>query len=173
MSAPPPPERDLPRIPLAPVVKACPDILPYCDDDLREWRDPVTAAAFVRGTKGISPSAWEEAKNLMGSAAAITVACILRRVTEISSPDRYLRALAAKPALEAVSPGPMLMALLKGTNRVAARVDSCQPGRLGFLRGPVCMMLVPFLTQPCAPMAYMLFAGQAGDPSAAQSSARE
>ncbi|MFC3119557.1 replication initiation protein RepC [Jhaorihella thermophila] len=82
------------------MVKACPDILPYCDGELRDWRDLVTAAGFVRGMMGISPSAWEEARELMGpETAAITVACILQRFTEINSPGGYLRALAAKSAL--------------------------------------------------------------------------
>lgn len=121
VSAPPEQDPEPPRIPLALVVKACPDILPYCDGDLREWRDLVTAAGFVRGMMGISPSAWEEARELMGpETAAITVACILQRFTEINSPGGYLRALAAKSAVGAFSPGPMVMALLNGSTRAAA-----------------------------------------------------
>lgn len=115
------PDRELPRIPLPLVMKACPDILPYCEREPRDWRDLVVAASYVRGMMGISPSAWQEAQELMGpETAAVTVACILQRFTEINSPGGYLRALAAKFALGKFSTGPMVMALLNGGGRMAA-----------------------------------------------------
>ncbi|WP_171181402.1 plasmid replication protein RepC [Ruegeria sp. HKCCD8929] len=115
------PDRALPRVPLPLIAKACPDILPYCEREPREWRDLVVAAGYVRGMMGISPSAWHEAQELMGpETAAVTVACILQRFSEINSPGGYLRALAAKSALGAFSPGPMVMALLNGAGRAAA-----------------------------------------------------
>lgn len=117
----PDPDRPLPRVPLALILKACPDILPYCERDPREWRDLVVAAGYVRGMMGISPSAWQEAQELMGpETAAVTVACILQRFAEINSPGGYLRALAGKAAMGAFSPGPMVMALLNGSGRAAA-----------------------------------------------------
>ncbi len=116
-----PPEGVDPRIPLSLVVKACPDILPYCEREPKSWRDLIVAASYVRGMMGISPSAWEEATAAMGAeTAAITVVCILQRFTAIKSPGGYLRALSSKAALGAFSPGPMVMALLNGENRVAA-----------------------------------------------------
>jgi replication initiation protein RepC len=111
----------MPRIPLPLILKACPDILPYCERDPRDWRDLVVAASFVRGMMGISPSAWQEAQELMGpETAAVTVACILQRFGEINSPGGYLRALATKSSLGQFSTGPMVMALLNGSNRAAA-----------------------------------------------------
>ena len=68
--------------------------------------------AIIRPILGISPSAWEEARTVMGEIpAAIVIACILQRVEAISSPGGYLRALPAKAAAGAFSVGPMLMAL--------------------------------------------------------------
>ncbi|EEE34985.1 replication protein C [Rhodobacteraceae bacterium KLH11] len=117
----PDPRHPLPRIPLALILKACPDILPYCEREPGDWRDLVVAAGYVRGMMGISPSAWQEAQELMGpETAAVTVACILQRFAEINSPGGYLRSLAGKAALGAFSPGPMVMALLNGPNRAAA-----------------------------------------------------
>lgn len=114
-------ETPLPRIPLALVLKACPDIIPYCERDPRNWRDLLVGAIRVRGMMGISPSAWDEAARVMGpETAAITVAAILQRFEAISSPGGYLRALAGKSALGAFSPGPMIMALLNGSDRDAA-----------------------------------------------------
>jgi len=117
----PNPDRPLPRVPLALILKACPDILPYCERDPKDWRDIVVAAGYVRGMMGISPSAWQEAQELMGpETAAVTVACILQRFSEINSPGGYLRALAGKAAMGAFSPGPMVMALLNGSGHAAA-----------------------------------------------------
>lgn len=115
------PDRNLPKVPLPLILKACPDILPYSERKPREWHDLVVAASYVRSMMGISPSAWQEAQELMGpETAAVTVACILQRFNEINSPGGYLRALAGKAALGAFSPGPMVMALLNGSNRAAA-----------------------------------------------------
>lgn len=117
----PDPDRDLPRVPLALILKACPDILPYCERDPQNWHDLVVAASYVRGMMGISPSAWHEAQDLMGpETAAVTVACILQRFSDINSPGGYLRALSTKFALGQFSTGPMVMALLNGSGRAAA-----------------------------------------------------
>ncbi|WP_170329143.1 plasmid replication protein RepC [Ruegeria arenilitoris] len=119
--ADPEPVNVLPRVPLPLILKACPDILPYCERNPREWRDLIVAASYVRGMMGISPSAWQEAQELMGAeVAAVTVACILQRFSDINSPGGYLRTLAGKAAVGEFSPGPMVMALLNGANRAAA-----------------------------------------------------
>ncbi|WP_112310392.1 plasmid replication protein RepC [Pseudogemmobacter bohemicus] len=113
-----PPE---PGLPLHLVLRACPEILAYAAHGLRDWRDLVTAADFVRGMIGISPDAWEEARFHMGPVtAAITVACILQSFDRISRPGGYLRALARKSAEGTFSPGPMVMALIKADNSRAA-----------------------------------------------------
>jgi len=108
-----------PNIPLALVLKACPDILPYATDPIRHWHDLVVLAAFVRGMMGISPDAWTDAQRIMGpEVAAVTVAGILQRVNDIRSPGGYLRALTRKAEDGCFSPGPMIMALLRPTAAV-------------------------------------------------------
>lgn len=113
-------EVDEPRLPLALVLKAAPDILPYAQDDIRSWHELIGAAGFVRGMMGISPDAWRCAQQAMGPVnAAITLACMLQKVSDIRSPGGYLRALTTKAELGAFSPGPMVMALLNSDVRAA------------------------------------------------------
>ncbi|MCO8146373.1 replication initiation protein RepC [Rhodovulum tesquicola] len=103
-----------PALPLALVLKACPDILDYAPTAPRHWQELVALAGFVRGMMGISPDAWTEAQRDMGpEVAAITLAAILQRVSDIQSPGGYLRALSRKAADGSFSPGPMVMALLR------------------------------------------------------------
>ncbi|WP_299883102.1 plasmid replication protein RepC [uncultured Sulfitobacter sp.] len=105
---------EAPNLPLAVVLKACPDILPYAGDQIRHWHQLVGVAATVRGMMGISPGAWEDAQRVMGApVAAVTVAGILQRVDQIKSPGGYLRALTRQAQDHAFSPGPMIMALLR------------------------------------------------------------
>ena len=119
----PPPgplKRAEPSLPLGLVLKACPDILPYAKGEIRHWHELVALAGLVRPMMGISPDAWEEAQRVMGpEVAAITVAGILQRVSEINSPGGYLRALTRKAAEGGFSPGPMIMALLRPGARAA------------------------------------------------------
>lgn len=113
-------DRTLPNIPLALVLKACPDIQDYQPDRPRHWHELVALAGFVRGMVGISPDAWEGAQRVMGQEnAAITVASMLQRISEIRNPGGYLRALTRKAEADGFSPGPMVMALLS-EGRVAA-----------------------------------------------------
>jgi len=107
-----------PILPLGLVLKACPDILPYSPDPVRHWHQLVALAGLVRGMMGISPSAWEEAQQVMGrEAASATVAAILQRVDEIRTPGGYLRALTAKARGGGFSPAPMILALLQPDGR--------------------------------------------------------
>ena len=102
-----------PTVPLGLVLKACPDILPYAQAEIRQWRDLVNVATFVRGMMGISPDAWRRAADAMGpEVAAVTVVAILQRVSDIQNPGGYLRALTQKAETGGFSPGPMIMALL-------------------------------------------------------------
>ncbi|WBU55343.1 plasmid replication protein RepC [Paracoccus sp. SCSIO 75233] len=104
-------------IPLGLILKAAPDIKPYAQHPIRNWRDLVSVAGFVRPMLGISTDAWEEACRNMGEVtAAITLACILQRSGEIMRPGGYLRALSRKAAEAGFSPGPMVMALLRAEN---------------------------------------------------------
>jgi replication initiation protein RepC len=63
---------------------------------------------------GISPSAWEEAKQLMGpEEASVVIVAMLERFGDIHSPGGYLRSLSAKAAMGEFSCGPMVMALMR------------------------------------------------------------
>ncbi len=106
-----------PPIPLALVLKAAPDIRDYASEGIRDWRDLVAVAAFVRPMLGISADAWEKARHSMGDAvAAVTLACMLQRAAAIARPGGYLRALTEKAGQGCFSPGPMVMALLRAEN---------------------------------------------------------
>jgi replication initiation protein RepC len=52
--------------PLGMVLSACPDIVDYAKGGIAHWRDLLAAAASVVPMMGISPSAWEEARSIMG-----------------------------------------------------------------------------------------------------------
>jgi len=99
---------------LAMVLSACPDIADYARDGISNWRDFLATATVVRPMLGISPSAWEEARGILGEIpAAIVVAGILQRHAMIASAGGYLRSLTRKAEEGSFSLGPMLMALLK------------------------------------------------------------
>lgn len=107
-------DRNLPRIPLGLVLSVCTEIQSYSDDRVRHWHQLVRAADVVRPMMGISPSAWEEAKSAMGpEQAAVVLAAMLERFTDIRSPGGYLRSLTAKADAGAFSCGPMVMALMR------------------------------------------------------------
>ncbi|AGT10692.1 plasmid replication protein RepC [Paracoccus aminophilus] len=104
-------------LPLGIVLKAAPDIRDYAPDGIRSWRDLVAVADVVRPMLGVSPDAWARACQIMGAeTAAIVLCCILQRVTEISRPGGYLRALTDKAEAGGFSPGPMVMALIRAEN---------------------------------------------------------
>jgi replication initiation protein RepC len=107
--------------PLGMVLDACPDIVGYSRSGIANWRDfEAVAAAVVRPMLGISPSAWEEARAVMGEVqAAIVVAAILQRGAAINSAGGYIRGLTRKARIGRFSPGPMLMALIGHRKRGA------------------------------------------------------
>jgi replication initiation protein RepC len=111
-----------PGLPLALVIKACPDLALFAGGTTaRTWHELSTQAAQARPMLGISPNAWAEAQRIMGPAkAAIVLAAILQRAGQIANPGGYLRALTLKAANEGFSPGPMIMALLNAPDRRAA-----------------------------------------------------
>ena len=108
-------------LPLYLVLKACPEIEAYAKGNLTRWPEFIATASEVRGMMGISASAWQDACQTMGhGTAAIVVAAMLQRFASIQSPGGYLRALTAKAAEGAFSPGPMVMSLLNTNQRRAA-----------------------------------------------------
>ncbi len=103
-----------PNMPLGLVLKACPDILQYANDEIHHWHQLVSAVGVVSGMMGISQNTSAEAQAHMGhDIAAVTVAAILQRATDINSPGGYLRSLTRKSIESAFSPGPIVMALLQ------------------------------------------------------------
>jgi replication initiation protein RepC len=107
-------------LPLALVLKAAPDISTYALDDIRDWRDLIATAEFVRPMLGISADGWQDACQTMGpDIAAITLACILQRSDTIMKPGGYLRNLTMKAANAGFTPAPMIMALIRAENTKA------------------------------------------------------
>ena len=104
--------------PLGMVLEACPDIVDHARDSIKSWRDFVATATTVRPMLGISPSAWEEANEVLGPHdAAVVLAAILQRSSLINSAGGYLRNLTEKARAGAFSLGPMLMALIRANLR--------------------------------------------------------
>lgn len=117
--------------PLRMVLEACPDIVPYARHGISSWSDFVATARLVRSTLGVSPDAWEQACDALGEAeASITVAAILQRGEVIRSPGGYLRSLTEKAREGQFSLGPVLMALLKASQRDRLGLGETQPTRL-------------------------------------------
>lgn len=107
--------------PLAMVLRACPQILDYGPGGkIEHWRELMGAAVVIRSMLGVSPSAYEDACDVMGPEnAAVAMACILERANMINSAGGYLRDLTRRAENGEFSLGPMLMALLKAAGPVA------------------------------------------------------
>lgn len=101
--------------PIGLVLRACPEISNYGPEgQIRNWRELMTAAVVVRSMLGVSPSAYQEACEVMGPEnAAVTIACILERGGHINSAGGYLRDLTNRAKRGEFSLGPVLMALLR------------------------------------------------------------
>ncbi len=101
--------------PLGMVLRACPQISDYAvGGSISHWRDLMAAAVVVRTMLGVSPSAYEDACEIMGPEnAAVAIACVLERAGHITSPGGYLRDLTRRTEDGKFSLGPMLMALLR------------------------------------------------------------
>jgi len=101
--------------PLGMVVRACPQILDYATGgSISNWRDLMAAAIVVRTMLGVSPSAYQDACEVMGPEnTATAMACVLERAGHITSPGGYLRDLTRRSERGEFSLGPMLMALLR------------------------------------------------------------
>ena len=106
------PKRDLP---LSIVLDACPNVREVAQTgEIRHWRDLLGAAELVRTMLGISPSAWADAREVMGEVqAAIALAAIYQRSDQINTAGGYLRSLTDKARDGKFSTWPMVMALLR------------------------------------------------------------
>jgi replication initiation protein RepC len=106
------------------VLQACPDIAMYGPGGaINNWRDLMGAAVVVRSMLGVSPSAYQEACEILGPENAATVmACILERGGHINSAGGYLRSLTDRARKGEFSLGPMLMALLRANGGPVSRV---------------------------------------------------
>ncbi|MDO3435001.1 plasmid replication protein RepC [Rhizobium sp. CBN3] len=114
----------LKSFPLGLVLQACPEILAYGPNGvIRNWRELMSVAVTVRSMLGVSPSAYEEASNVMGAENAATVmACILERGGHINSAGGYLRDLTRRSEKGEFAIGPMLMALLRANAPAGRKV---------------------------------------------------
>jgi replication initiation protein RepC len=110
--------------PLAMVLKACPEVAMYGPSGaVGSWRDLMSAAVVVRSMLGVSPSAYQNACEIMGPEnAAVAMACILERGGQINSAGGYLRDLTRRAGQGEFSLGPMLMALLRLNGSVQQKV---------------------------------------------------
>lgn len=112
------PQQQQQLFPLPLVLKACPEIGPFGPaGNIASWRDLMSAAVTVRSMLGISPTAYQDACEVLGDAhAAIIVACIYERSNHINSAGGYLRGLTAKAREGKFSLGPMVNALLRANS---------------------------------------------------------
>ncbi len=105
---------------LGDVLNACPEIQNYAQG-IQHWHELVAAAAFVRAMMGIGPEVWEEAVKRMGAVqAAVVVAVMLERFSEIENPGGYLRVLGRKAESGAFSVQDMLGNLVKSREKAVA-----------------------------------------------------
>ncbi|MBB4953644.1 replication initiation protein RepC [Agrobacterium vitis] len=101
--------------PLSMVLRACPTMGDYAQGGaIANWRELMATAVLVRSMLGISPSAYQDACEIMGAeGAAVAIACILERGGHINSPGGYLRDLTRRAQRGEFSLGPVLMALIR------------------------------------------------------------
>ncbi len=119
------PREPIKAFPLGMVLQACPEISDYGPGGtIGSWRDLMSAAVVVRSMLGVSPSAYQDACEILGPEnAAAVMACILERAGHINSAGAYLRDLTRKAERGEFSMGPMLMALVR-VNSVEGRKAS-------------------------------------------------
>ncbi|MFS8146613.1 plasmid replication protein RepC [Rhizobium sp. BR 249] len=113
----------LKSFPLGLVLQACPEIAAYGPQgSVDTWRDLMVAAVVVRSMLGVSPSAYEQACEIMGPENAATVmACVLERAGHINSAGGYLRDLTRRAERGEFAIGPMLMALARSNSPVRGK----------------------------------------------------
>ncbi|WP_426239215.1 plasmid replication protein RepC [Pararhizobium sp. DWP1-1-3] len=109
--------------PLALVLQACPEIIPYGSGGaISNWRDLMAAAVVVRSMLGVSPDAYQQACEILGAENAATViACILERAGHINSAGGYLRDLTRRAEKGEFAIGPMIMSLARANGNSVRR----------------------------------------------------
>ncbi|NLS07188.1 replication initiation protein RepC [Rhizobium sp. P32RR-XVIII] len=109
--------------PLSLVLTACPEIAAYGPGGaVGSWRDLMSAAIVVRSMLGVSPSAYQNACEILGPEnSAAVMACILERAGHIQSAGGYLRDLTRRAERGEFSLGPMLMALVRSQPSTSRR----------------------------------------------------
>jgi replication initiation protein RepC len=117
------PSETLKAFPLNMVLRACPQLVDYAPGgEISHWRELMAAAVTVRSMLGVSPSAYQEACEVMGPEnAAVAIACILERAGHINSAGGYLRDLTTRARRGEFSLGPMLMALMRANAGATAK----------------------------------------------------
>lgn len=79
------------------ILAACPDVLPYAPEGVRNWDQFIALMARLAPMTGIDLPTWSVACRAMGPAgAAAATAGIVQRIGAIRSPGAYLRSLARK-----------------------------------------------------------------------------
>src|SRR5690606_31458899 len=75
------------QLPLGIVLDACPDVAWLATTGrISNWRDFLAAVEIARPALGVSPSAWEDAQQILGNRdAAVTLAAIYQRQEQIAS----------------------------------------------------------------------------------------
>ena len=109
--------------PLAMILQASPEIVNFSPaGSIDNWRELMVSAVTVRSMLSISPSAYQDACDVMGQEnAAVVVACTLERSGEINPAGGYLRELTARAKRGEFSLGPVLMALLRSNGQIGGR----------------------------------------------------
>ncbi|WP_369807199.1 plasmid replication protein RepC [Ancylobacter radicis] len=97
------------------VLTACPAVRELAPGgQIRYWREFVATSQLVGRMLGICPSAWNDARKVLGEQhAAITLAAIYERGDKISNANGYLRSLTQRAQRGQFSIWPMTMALLR------------------------------------------------------------
>ena len=91
------------------VLDACPKVRTYASDLPRNWREMVGAMAQMSTWLGITPHTWREATESMGpETAALAMATILERQSQIRSPGAYLRRLSQNAQAGRLQPNRLL-----------------------------------------------------------------
>ena len=125
--------RSLPKreLPLGIVLDACPGVRELTPGgEIRHWRDILAAVELARPMLGISPSAWREAREVLGEQhAAITLAAIYQRAEQINNAGGYLRSLTDRARDGKFSTWPMIMALLRAKLDAQKSADTDAPHR--------------------------------------------
>ncbi len=115
--------------PLDLVLGACPGIRNDARAGIGSARDLVDTACLVRSRLGISPDAWDKAREVMDDdGAAATISSVPPRAELIRPPGCDLRALNGRKKRGEFDPGPVLQALNRG--RLGPNAGANQP------RGP-------------------------------------